>query len=107
MLNRSLGPVDKTLSISPKNFRRVISTAWKTSGMPILITMRKIMNPIDERIPNMILNFKGDSVNTADKPLYRQCLFSPLHGIQYKNYVTRKRENRFLFLQRTLITVLL
>ena len=41
------------------------------------------MNPIDERIPNMILNFKGDTANTADKPFDRQCLFSPLHEKQY------------------------
>ena len=69
------------------------------------------MNPTDERIPNMILNFKGDTYNTADKPFDRQCLFSPLRGKQYeKNYEKLRRGRRrksVLTFVKNFITVLL
>jgi hypothetical protein len=99
MLNKSCGLVANTSPIKPKNFRRVLSTAWKTSGMATLKTIKKIMNPIELRIPNIELFFKGDTTNSTDKSLCRSCLLSPLHGKQYENvcnYVTRWRESLFL-----------
>ena len=93
MLNKSWGLLANTSFSNPKNLRSVASTAWKTSGMLTRTTIRKIMNPIDERIPNMILNFKGDTYNTADKPSGRQAYFPPFTGKNIKK-LRRERERK-------------